>query len=190
MLIRQRFGCKTYSQLKMRHGLWCKKCVKSGEPSFWQTAAGVTSRLIAKNLPLLSAFMFVEQKVSRVWGLGSHGADKQLSKGFCPEQRTKYISKYRQWKFESLKQLLCFFYWILGSSAAKKYVYIPNSTNTQRFQQSGPKRTKKLLDCDLNVWGDLHGEGSLLMLRLSAKEGKRRKAKSCILAKYCLSFFF
>ena len=28
------------------------------------------------------------------------------------------------------------------------------------------------------------------MLRLSAKEGKRRKAKSCILAKYCLSFFF
>ena len=68
MVIRQRFGCKTYSQLKMRHGLWCKKCVKSGEPSSWQTAARVTSRLIAKNLPLLSAFMFVEQKVCRVWG--------------------------------------------------------------------------------------------------------------------------
>ena len=58
--------------------------------------------------------------------LGNHGADKQLSKGFCPVigqnpllstvlQRTKYISKYRQWKFESLKQLLCF-YWNLGYS--------------------------------------------------------------------------
>ena len=125
--------------------------------------------------------------------LGNHGADKQLSKGFCPEHRTKYISKYRLWKFESLKQCLYFLHWILGSSIfigyKKNKIYIPTTTNTQRFQQSGPKRTKKLLYCDSIVWGDLHGEGSLLMLRLSAKEGKRRKAKSCILAKYCLSFF-
>ena len=41
MLMRHKFGCKTYPQLKLCHGLWCKKCVKSGEPSSWETAARV-----------------------------------------------------------------------------------------------------------------------------------------------------
>ena len=63
------FRCKTYPQLKMCLVLWCKKCVKSGEPSSWQIAARLWVHLDLKNVPCwVRSFMFVEQEVCRVWG--------------------------------------------------------------------------------------------------------------------------
>ena len=77
--------------------------------------------------------------------LGNYGADKQLSKGFCPEQRTKYISKYRQWKFESLKQLLCFLldFRVFNIHRPQKNTYIFQLQPTHNvFSSQGGKELK------------------------------------------------
>ena len=84
--------------------------------------------------------------------LGNRGADKQLSKDFA---RNREQGTYQSTGNGNKKASnnFCVF-WILGSSifiGYKKKICIPTTTNTQRFQQSGPKRTKKLLYCDLNV---------------------------------------
>ena len=128
----------------MRHGFWCKKCVKSGEPSFWKTAARVTSRLIANNLPLLSAFMFVEQKVCWVWG--TMVLTNSWVKDFA---RNREQSTYQRTGTGYLKasKIRCVFYWIFLSSifiGHKKYIY-SNYNQPTTFSVVRAEKKKKAI---------------------------------------------
>ena len=75
--------------------------------------------------------------------LGHRGADKQLSKDFA--RNREQGTKYRQWKFEGLKQLLCFLldFRVFNIHRLQKKIYIFQLQLTQKvFSSQGGKELK------------------------------------------------
>ena len=83
--------------------------------------------------------------------LGNRGADKQLSKDFARNREQSTYQSTGNGNSKASNNFCVLDFRVFNIHRPQKNIYIPTTTNTQRFQQSGPKRTKKLLDCDLNV---------------------------------------